>query len=96
MSVRVLLHGKFITPLKTLVQRESIITGSSSERENLPSNKGHELTSLRAENKTRFEIVHASNPAPIFDSLSFYLQGLDKARYILRNKRKCHETVGVA
>lgn len=50
--IRVLLHGKIIIPLKNLVQREIIISGPSSERENLPSNESDELTSLRAENTT--------------------------------------------
>lgn len=77
-----------ITLLQKLVQREIIIIGPSCERENLLLNKILELTSLRTENTTQFEIVHASNPAPIFDSLSFYLQGLDKARQISRNKRQ--------
>lgn len=40
--------------------------------------RAHKLT--RWKHDTQFEIVHASNPAPIFDSLSFYLRGLDKAR----------------
>ena len=59
--IRVLLHGKFIIPFEKLVQRKIIIIGPSSDRENLPSNERHELTSLRAENTTQFEIVHASN-----------------------------------
>ena len=51
--IRVLLHDKFIIPFEKLVQRIKImIIGPSSDRENLPSNERHELTSLRAENTT--------------------------------------------